>query len=103
MVAICWRYFPLVAYNAPGRRWLQFTANIRRAPNTIDAYRRALEDHLGFCKSAGVDPRAVRSYCSHPLHSGTSRIIREYPQADGAWRPPVDSRVPHGVHPQWDA
>lgn len=35
----------MVAGHKHARRWLQFTANIGRAPNTIDAYGRALEDH----------------------------------------------------------
>lgn len=43
------------------RRWLQFTANIGRAANTIDAYGRALDDHLRFCRELGVDPVTVRA------------------------------------------
>ncbi|MFJ9753061.1 tyrosine-type recombinase/integrase [Streptomyces chartreusis] len=31
-------------------------ANIGRAPNTIDAYGRAVEDHLRFCAVDGIDP-----------------------------------------------
>ncbi|MGI5171445.1 hypothetical protein ACQEU3_44560 [Spirillospora sp. CA-253888] len=43
------------------RRWLQFTANIGRAPNTIEAYGRAVEDHLRFCVLVGADPLTVRA------------------------------------------
>ncbi|WP_143608684.1 hypothetical protein [Streptomyces sp. CB03234] len=31
-------------------------ANIGRAPNTIDAYGRAVEDHLRFCAAEGTEP-----------------------------------------------
>ena len=41
---------PLVAGHEQARRWLQFTANIGRAPNTVLAYGRAVEDHLRFCR-----------------------------------------------------
>lgn len=37
---------PLVIGEGYARRWLQFTANIGRAPNTITASGRALKDHL---------------------------------------------------------
>lgn len=35
-------------------------ANIGRAPNTIDAYGRAAEDHLRFCAVEGADPLLAR-------------------------------------------
>jgi integrase/recombinase XerD len=61
MIDIPWDKFPLVAGHEHARRWLQFTANIGRAANTIDAYGRAVEDHLRFCASAGVDPLMIRA------------------------------------------
>ncbi|MEV0232179.1 site-specific integrase [Nonomuraea sp. NPDC050786] len=39
----------------------QFTANIGRAPNTVTAYGRALEDHLRFCALVGADPLTIRA------------------------------------------
>ncbi|WP_316765082.1 tyrosine-type recombinase/integrase [Streptomyces herbicida] len=40
---------------------LQFTANIGRAPNTIDAYGRAVEDHLRSCAAEETDPLLARA------------------------------------------
>ncbi len=56
-----WDRFPLISGSEHARRWLQFTANIGRAPNTVDAYGRAVEDHLRFCDSHGLDPLAIRA------------------------------------------
>uniref|UniRef100_UPI003F494870 tyrosine-type recombinase/integrase n=1 Tax=Nonomuraea bangladeshensis TaxID=404385 RepID=UPI003F494870 len=61
MVEIIWDKFPLIAGQEQARRWLQFTANIGRAPNTVTAYGRALEDHLRFCTLVGADPLTIRA------------------------------------------
>jgi len=58
---IQWANYPLLADHEPGRRWLQFTANIGRAPNTIDAYGRAAEDHLRYCHREGFDPLTAKA------------------------------------------
>lgn len=60
MAPIPWGKFPTVAEHQVARRWLQFTANIGRAPNTIDAYGRAVEDHLRFCAAEATDPLMAR-------------------------------------------
>ena len=56
MIEVPWNKFSLVATHQHARRWLQFYANIGRAPNTITAYGRAMEDHLRFLDGAGTDP-----------------------------------------------
>ncbi|WP_030870449.1 tyrosine-type recombinase/integrase [Streptomyces sp. NRRL S-37] len=61
MAPIPWGKFPTVAEHQLAHRWLQFTANIGRAPNTIDAYGRAVEDHLRFCAVHGTDPLLARA------------------------------------------
>lgn len=61
MMLITWDRFPLVAGDAHARRWLQFTANIGRAANTVDAYGRAVEDHLRFCALVDADPLTIRA------------------------------------------
>lgn len=61
MAPIPWGKYPTVAEHQLARRWLQFTANIGRAPNTIDAYGRAVEDHLRFCAAEGTDPLLARA------------------------------------------
>src|SRR6266536_2695470 len=61
MMLITWDRFPLVAGDEHARRWLQFTANIGRAANTVDAYGWAVEDHLRFCHLAGAQPVTLRA------------------------------------------
>jgi F420H(2)-dependent quinone reductase len=61
MVDVPWDKFPLVAGHEHARRWLQFTANIGRAATTIDAYGRAVEDHLRFCALVDVEPLTIRA------------------------------------------
>jgi site-specific recombinase XerD len=60
MITVRWERFPLVEQHAEARRWLQFTANIGRAPNTVDAYGRSMEDHLAFCLTVGAEPETAR-------------------------------------------
>jgi site-specific recombinase XerD len=60
MALIIWGRFPLVAGHDHARRWVQFIANIGRAANTVDAYGRAVEDHLRFCAAVGADPLSLR-------------------------------------------
>jgi hypothetical protein len=41
MITVQWERYPLVDQHVEAHRWLQFTANIGRAWNTVDAYGRA--------------------------------------------------------------
>lgn len=59
MARINWDGFPLLREQEQAWRWLHFTANIGRAPNTIDAYGCAVEDFLRFCATSEVDPVAA--------------------------------------------
>jgi hypothetical protein len=61
MTLVCWWHFPQVASYEHARRWLQFIANLGRARNTIEAYGRAVDDHLRFCGSVGADPLQLRA------------------------------------------
>ncbi|MCX4094500.1 tyrosine-type recombinase/integrase [Nocardia sp. alder85J] len=61
MITVCWEHFPLVEQHDEARRWLQFTANLGRAANTVDAYGRAVQDHLAFCLLVGADPATARA------------------------------------------
>ncbi|WP_412538717.1 tyrosine-type recombinase/integrase [Longispora sp. K20-0274] len=56
MVPVAWGRFPLVAGHVQAHRWLQFTANLGRAANTVEAYGRAVNDLLLFCTAWEVDP-----------------------------------------------
>ena len=60
MVDIHWSRYPLAANSQYSREWLQIRANLCCAPNTIDAYARALDDYFQFCTSVGIEPEAAR-------------------------------------------
>ncbi|TQE34215.1 site-specific integrase [Streptomyces ipomoeae] len=61
MTQIEWVRYPHLAAHEPARRWLQFTANIGRAPSTIDAYGRSVDDHLRYCHKIGEDPLTLKA------------------------------------------
>ena len=61
MTDVQWSHFPLVAAHEHAHRWLQFIAHLGRARNTVEAYGRALDDHLRFCGSVGADPLKLRA------------------------------------------
>lgn len=61
MTTIFWDRYPRVADHEHARRWLQFTANIGRAANTVDAYGRSLDDHLKYCERVQADPLTLRA------------------------------------------
>ncbi|MFD5827004.1 tyrosine-type recombinase/integrase [Lentzea sp. NPDC060358] len=60
MITVRWERYPLVEQHSDAHRWLQFIANIGRAWNTVDAYGRAVDDHLAFCLTIGVTPEEAR-------------------------------------------
>ncbi len=41
--------FPAIAICIPAQKWVQLQADFGRAPHTVDAYTRALEDYVAFC------------------------------------------------------
>jgi integrase/recombinase XerD len=54
MSIIAWNRYPLVSQNTQAKNWLQLQTNL--APNTIDAYGRALNDYLAFCARCEIVP-----------------------------------------------
>jgi integrase/recombinase XerD len=56
MSPVLWDRYPLVARSPHARTWLTIQANLGLAPNTIDAYGRALQDYLAFCDRQTVAP-----------------------------------------------
>ena len=77
MTTVFWDRYPRVADHAHARRWLQFTANIGRAANTVDAYGRSLEDHLKYCETAEADPLTLKG----DTVAGWIGDLRERPNA----------------------
>ena len=55
MVELVWSRYPNVSADAQGRSWLSVLDNLGRAPATVDAYARSLEQYLRFCKELGVN------------------------------------------------
>lgn len=49
-----WEFYPHAAVHPHARRWLEIEAKLGRAPNTVAAYARDLDDYLAFCARAAV-------------------------------------------------
>lgn len=60
MTDVCWGRYPSLGSSARAKVWLTIQANLGLAPNTIDAYGRALEDYLRFSRRREVDPDTAR-------------------------------------------
>jgi integrase/recombinase XerD len=75
----------LVAQSPHARSWLTIQAHLGLAPNTIDAYGRALEDYLAFSASQAIIPESahrdhlaayVRNLTTRPhLHVSNLRVL----------------------------
>jgi integrase/recombinase XerD len=46
--------------SAHAQKWIQMQRDLGRAPNTVAAYQRALEDYLAFCSRQALLPEAVK-------------------------------------------
>ncbi|GCF11879.1 tyrosine-type recombinase/integrase [Dictyobacter arantiisoli] len=69
-----WERYPRVSQTAFVRSWLQIQAHLGLAPNTIDAYGRALEDYLNFCHHHQVVAEAAtKESVALYVHDLTSR------------------------------
>ena len=88
MAEIRWERYPRAADFDVTRAWLLLQHNLGLAPNTIDAYGRALEEFLGFSAAketpvitAAKDHIAayVRDLTSRPHPRGASRAARSTP------------------------
>ncbi len=84
MSDVRWERYPRLAESDLGCRWLTMQANLGLAPNTIDAYGRALEDYLNFSHrhatnvvSATRDHIAayVRYLASRPNRRGSNVVV----------------------------
>ena len=56
MERIDWKKYPRAEANEYTNAWLTMEFNRQLAPNTVDAYARAIEDFLKFCGSRGLEP-----------------------------------------------
>ncbi|HEY0601881.1 MAG TPA: tyrosine-type recombinase/integrase [Herpetosiphonaceae bacterium] len=60
MSSIRWDRYALVATQPHARAWLAIQANLGLAPNTIDAYGRALEDFFNFSARSTIEPNSAK-------------------------------------------
>jgi integrase/recombinase XerD len=54
MESIRWNLYSRVAALEPARNWVEIQQKLLRAPKTIDAYARGLNDFLEVCQRRGV-------------------------------------------------
>jgi integrase/recombinase XerD len=59
MTDVEWGRYPTVVTDEKARAWLQIHGDLGRAPNTVDAYGRGLEDYLRFSHRVGVHPESA--------------------------------------------
>ena len=59
MTEVSWACYPQTAAMPTARTWLQMQADLQLAPKTIDAYGRALDDYLSFCRTVDQSPEAA--------------------------------------------
>ena len=52
MNEIRWEFYPYVAAQEYAREWLLFLSKMQKAPKTLDAYARCLDDLIGFFEQA---------------------------------------------------
>jgi integrase/recombinase XerD len=51
---IRWERYPALAQDLVARRWLETQVLLGLAPNTVDAYGRAVQDFLAYCEHNGI-------------------------------------------------
>lgn len=51
-----WELYPRVEGHEGAKTWLEMEELLRRAPKTVEAYGRSLDDYLLFCGREGIDP-----------------------------------------------
>lgn len=74
MAEVRWERYPHIGQTIHARAWLQIQANLGLAPNTIDAYARALEQYLELCtRSEIVAEVATKEHVSWYVHDLMSR------------------------------
>lgn len=56
MISDTWSKYPVANSNILARQWLDIQVSLGLAPNTLDAYGRALNDYLSFCQQQNLEP-----------------------------------------------
>ncbi len=82
MTQIRWERYPRVAQDERAHAWLGIQADLGRAPNTIDAYGRGLEDFLAFSTCGDVVVGTAGR--EHIAHYVRDLLTRPVPRASRA-------------------
>jgi site-specific recombinase XerD len=81
MTEVRWDRYPTVASDARARTWLTILADLGRAPNTIDAYGRGLEEFLRFSHVVSFQTEnATRAHVAAYVRELTDRPSQRVPQ-----------------------
>ena len=59
MESIKWERYPRLAGSGSAKAWMTIQINLGLARNTVEAYGRALEDHLTFCERHALVPESI--------------------------------------------
>ena len=86
MDAIRWDLYPHVAAFTHSKAWIETQLKLLRAPKTIDAYARALNDFLSVCDRLGIEPTSatrtsIASYVddmTHRLSTHATPLINQH-------------------------
>src|SRR5262244_1098481 len=80
MTAIRWERYPQVAEVPAACTWLTIQGDLGLARATIDAYGRALQDYLTFCRAQRIAPEtATRAHLAAYVRDLTARPHRQGP------------------------
>jgi site-specific recombinase XerD len=80
MTAIHWERYPQVATVSAARTWLTIQGNLGLARATLEAYGRALQDYLTFCRTKSIAPEtATRAHLAAYVRDLTTRPHRQGP------------------------
>ena len=60
MSDVSWERFPAIAACIPAQKWVQLQSDFGRAPHTVEAYTRAMEDYLSFCSRQVVHAETAK-------------------------------------------
>ena len=81
MSEIHWSFYPRVIAVSRARAWIEINEKLLRAPKTIDAYARGLEDFLSVCDRLGIEYETattadIASYVDEMAHRPRKRSPR---------------------------
>lgn len=95
---IAWRYYPTVAAQAPARAFIEALAKRQKAPKTVDAYARNIEDLYRTLASFAPQVPLTSGEMATRVVEATDADLDDYLDALASRRP-HPNRVPRGAMP----